>query len=311
MAIRKLNKLEFRYYEVPQGEPVLALLGRSWVRRYGFDVDYYHFHNLLEVGYCYDGVGDMTINYVEKQYKPGMFTFIPRNMSHDTYSYGKDPNTWEYLFIDSDSLIREAFSSDPKYANDVTASVNSRGDILPREENPETYMIIRAIFEVMRKRQNHFIETAHAMVVALLLQIADINDRAVNKEINPKSNCSQLTSALDFIADRFADSITIGELAEVCHMSETHFRRLFRESMNMTPIDYINMVRIQMACEYMKNSDETMIEIAHHVGYDTISTFNRNFKKLVGVSPYHWKTNSENYAGKLLHMNIDALEGWQ
>ena len=45
--------MEYRYYEIPAGSPVLALLGDKWVQNYGREIDYLHFHNHLEVGFCY------------------------------------------------------------------------------------------------------------------------------------------------------------------------------------------------------------------------------------------------------------------
>ena len=49
---RKKPKMEFRYYQMPAGSPILALLGQKWVQNYGNDVDYLHFHNYLEIGFC-------------------------------------------------------------------------------------------------------------------------------------------------------------------------------------------------------------------------------------------------------------------
>ena len=42
---RKKETVELRFYEIPQGEPVLALLGEEWNRVYGHDSPYMHFHN--------------------------------------------------------------------------------------------------------------------------------------------------------------------------------------------------------------------------------------------------------------------------
>ena len=52
-------KMELRYYKMPEGSPILALLGQKWVQNYGNDVDYLHFHNYLEIGFCYEGDGVM------------------------------------------------------------------------------------------------------------------------------------------------------------------------------------------------------------------------------------------------------------
>ena len=51
MAKRRKPKIEFRYYQMPQGSPILALLGNKWVQNYGAGIDYLHFHNYLEVGF--------------------------------------------------------------------------------------------------------------------------------------------------------------------------------------------------------------------------------------------------------------------
>ena len=48
---RKKPKMEFRYYQMPAGSPILALLGQKWRQNYGKGVDYLHFHNYLEIGY--------------------------------------------------------------------------------------------------------------------------------------------------------------------------------------------------------------------------------------------------------------------
>lgn len=49
MGRKRKPKMEYRYYEIPAGSPVLALLGDKWVQNYGREVDYLHFHNHLEV----------------------------------------------------------------------------------------------------------------------------------------------------------------------------------------------------------------------------------------------------------------------
>ena len=53
--------MEFRYYQMPAGSPILALLGKKWRQNYGRDIDYLHFHNYLEIGFCYEGTGDLIL----------------------------------------------------------------------------------------------------------------------------------------------------------------------------------------------------------------------------------------------------------
>ena len=102
----------------------------------------------------------------------------------------------------------------------------------------------------------------------------------------------------------------IAEIASVCHMSESHFRRLFEENIGMTPVDYLNQVRVKKACDMIRKTGYSMEEIAVKVGFTTTSTFNRNFKRIVGTSPYQWKKSPENFEIRLADFNILIEKGW-
>ena len=53
-----------------------------------------------------------------------------------------------------------------------------------------------------------------------------------------------------------------------------------------------------------------MEEIAVKVGFTTTSTFYRNFKRIVGTSPYQWKKSPENFETRLADFNIMIEKGW-
>lgn len=83
---RKKPKMEFRYYQMPSGSPMLALLGEKWVQNYGRDIDYLHFHNYLEIGFCYEGQGTLTLGEEDVRFSGREFSVIPRNYPHTTNS---------------------------------------------------------------------------------------------------------------------------------------------------------------------------------------------------------------------------------
>ena len=78
----------------------------------------------------------------------------------------------------------------------------------------------------------------------------------------------------------------------------------------MTPMDYLNLIRIQKACKLLRKTDASMEIIAVDCGFPSISTFTRNFRKFLGTTPYHWKRD-----GGRLHSpteyHISAQKGWQ
>ena len=76
----------------------MALLGEKWIQYYGRDIDYLHFHNYLEIGYCYEGKGTMVFGEEEQRFSGKEFTVIPKNYPHTTNSDLDTVSCWEYLF---------------------------------------------------------------------------------------------------------------------------------------------------------------------------------------------------------------------
>lgn len=307
---RKKKQLQFRYYEIPQNEPCLALLGETWVRPYGDGVDCLHFHNYMEIGFCYDGAGEVILDEEEIFYSADIFTVIPKNFPHNTESENFSINRWEYLFIDVEAFLRDVYKENPIYADDLTALINNRAWAVKISSYPEMAALIRAIMEEMRYKKEFYAESVSGMIQSLLMNVARMNHKSSSKVRKQSNGVSRVSFALHHIGKHYAEEMTVGDLAKVSHMSETHFRRIFQQTMNMTPSDYVNLVRIQMACEFMKKSEDSMEMVAEKCGFQSVSTFNRNFKKILGITPYQWKIHPENYEGKLLNYKISAFKGW-
>ena len=131
---RRKPKMEFRYYQMSAGSPILALLGQKWVQNYGNDVDYLHFHNYLEIGYCYDGNGHMVLGEEEERFYGGIVTVIPPNYPHTTNSDIGTVSKWEYLFIDVEGFMKK-FLDNPVKADKVIQRIYSRVLFFEETEN--------------------------------------------------------------------------------------------------------------------------------------------------------------------------------
>ena len=258
MAKKRKPKMELRYYKMPEGSPILALLGQKWVQNYGNDIDYLHFHNYLEIGFCYEGQGFMILGEDKVQFHDRDFTVIPSNYPHTTNSDIGTISRWEYLFIDVEGFLDKFINNSVKKEK-IVQRINSRSLFLNEKEN--------------------------------------------------RSMAGKILKILD-ISDHYMEDLRIDELAEYCHISETHLRRIFTTYMKMSPLEYINTIRIQAACDYLKKTDQPIADIAHKCGFTTNSTFNRNFRQVTGMTPLEWRKRPENYEQQLLKFDIHSEEGW-
>ena len=213
---RKKPKMEFRYYQMPAGSPILALLGQKWVQNYGNDVDYLHFHNYLEIGYCYGGDGFMVLGEEEKRFYGGIVTVIPPNYPHTTNSDIGTVSKWEYLFIDVEGFMKK-FLDNPVKAEKVIQRIYSRALFFEEKENLSISKKIHKILDIMRDGEEFFLEEAKGVLAALLVEIARLNRDSGEDKVaeNAGKLTNMITSVLDYVSYHYMEDIKVEDLANI------------------------------------------------------------------------------------------------
>lgn len=313
MAKRKQERLEFRYYEMPSGSYVLALQGEEWVRAYGKDQLYQHFHNYMEVGYCMDGEGKLVFNGRAYAYTGGMFSVIPQNYPHNTVSRDGSLSSWAYLFIDSDRFIKEAYTDKPRMAEEIIKAVNRSPCLMSAADNPALSNIIQELLFETGRQEAYYKEKIRGLLTVFFVELIRLKPgiKKTNGGAYEGEVPSQIGNALRYIGKHYAEPIRMETLAETCNLSETHFRRVFHLIMGKTPLEYLNYVRIQAACSLMETTDAQIADIAMQTGFGSVSTFNRNFKRVMQVSPNVWRRSAENYQSLLRNYYVSVEKGWE
>lgn len=314
MSRKRKKTAEFRYYRMPESRTIIALLGEKWQQNYGRDIDYLHFHNFLEIGYCYEGRGEMVLGTKSYPFRGREFTVIPKNYLHTTNSEPDNISTWEYLFVDVEKLLRKTVTGVPTYVDQMLLAINQKAVFAKEKEMPYLAELVKRILDIMREGKPYYLEEAEGMMLAFLSEIARRNSAQFDQSeggIREEARMNNLIDrSLDYISDHYHERIKVSDIAAQIHISETHFRRVFSQCMGMSPLEYINLVRIRSACEYLRKTDEPISSIAAKCGYFTSSTFNRNFQKIMGMAPEEWKKRPENYEQQILQFNVRSEEGW-
>lgn len=303
----KSRKVEYRYYEMPVNSYVLPLLGERWVTNYGRDS--LHFHNYLEIGYCYYGKGSIVTEDRSWEYESDTFTVIPKNYIHRTRSNPERVEKWEYLFVDMDGFFDELYQNEQAaIAGLLKENIEKKVQVCTVGENPEAASVIRFTLDEARNRKKFYKESMKGCLQTLLVMLARsaASEEKASAETEKGMRENRLGVVLEYISTHYSENICISDLAELCYVSETHLRRLFQEVMNISPLEYINLVRIQAACHELQKTDKPVDKIRSEVGFETASTFNRNFRKLVNMSPNEWRAKKQQKA----NYHISIYKGW-
>lgn len=94
-----------------------------------------------------------------------------------------------------------------------------------------------------------------------------------------------ITRARIFIADRFADELSLDDVAKAVNMSAFYFCKMFKKATGMTFTDYLGRVRVEKVKNLLLNPHKRISEAAFEAGFQSLSQFNRVFRRIAGEAP--------------------------
>jgi len=317
MAKQKQPITEYRPYNLPVEFPVLLLTGERWHisdQKSGR----LHFHNCLEIGICHSDSGIMEFEGQPLEFYAGDIACVPRNLPHTTYSAKGCSSLWSYIFIDTDNFFWDHTALRPLLSKLSMTDIPNFQYILHSSDYPKLASLIQCSYEELKNQPAYYELSARSLLFSFLmemLRIQDSSDIALSKQKTISSSDSTLViaPALDYIEKNYMNQFTVEQLADLCHLSETHFRRVFLQTMGTSPLEFINNTRINKACALLKTTQESILYISEQVGFHTISSFNRCFSKSMGASPREWRKQilfSEGKSEKGSLGPVVEYQGW-
>lgn len=100
---------------------------------------------------------------------------------------------------------------------------------------------------------------------------------------------NRIYPAILLVKDHYDEPITVERMAEACAMAPSTFYRVFRQSIQMTPMQYLEDYRLQQAAQLLLFEKQNLSRIAERCGYYDEFHLSRNFKRYYGVSPREYK----------------------
>lgn len=103
--------------------------------------------------------------------------------------------------------------------------------------------------------------------------------------VRDEKRTNRLDRAIAYMESHKLESVSVGHLASMCRLSETQFRRLFRERIGMAPLKYKNSMILQMARELLRDETLSVTEIAELLNFEDVYAFSKFFKRETGHAP--------------------------
>ncbi|MCO6175955.1 AraC family transcriptional regulator [Flavobacterium sp. NRK F10] len=223
---------------------------------------------------------------------PGESLILPANelMTVDFPEASLDTPTKCLAMTISEEMIRKTIDD----MNERRAKIDGEWEFKDYNFHFTNDMAIQQIIErlLFLFTENHRSKDIFAdfMLRELVIRIlqAETRSQLVNDSKSLAIN-NRLAFIVDYIRQNLDKNLTIKELSNKAYMSESHFYRVFKNELNLSPIDFINNERIKLATELLRDPKKQIKEIYMECGFNSPSYFNRIFKRVELISPSEYK----------------------
>lgn len=131
----------------------------------------------------------------------------------------------------------------------------------------------------------------HESVVKLLTIFAEHLSMVSNQIVVREQNAEQpvITRAKQFITDHQTEELSLEQVAKSVNTSKFYFCKMFKKATGINFTDYLSRVRTERAKNLLLNPNLRVSEIAYEVGFQSLTHFNRVFKRILGRSPTDYR----------------------
>ena len=258
-------------------------------------LDKIHYHSVPEIGICVSGSGDYYVGDKIYRFKEGDIQIIRPFVPHYAVSDENTVSQIRFFTYDIVKLMQLAGMLDPEKTMLMKNIELPLNGIFSPDEYPELTFLIKRILE-QSKSNDDYTDMAIAFNIGDFLitckKYASKHNILPEEEILEKEY-HRIAPAINKITLNISDSsmLTESELAKVCGMSVSNFRRLFALETGISPKAFIIKSRMAYAEYLLKNTNMTILAISEQVGYSEVAGFNKIFASTFKMSPSQYRKN--------------------
>lgn len=288
-------------------ERIDGLMVEQVVRDQEYSMYSQHFHESYEMYFLLEGERYYFIDRETYLVKAGMGVLVKRNQIHKTSMAG--PSYHDRLLLQVDCGV---FSPYMKVLGlpPIEELFERLGQVI--EYTPQEWEWVLKLLETLKQelkeRKSGYEAAARILVMQILILTG--RSRRINKTLGPgqsdhavpdiltqdshqaqTAKHQKIREVTEYLLAHYESNESQEELAGRFFVSKSYLCRIFKEVTGFTLNEYQNLARIKAARQLLTKTDLSITEIAGQVGFESITYFERVFKKLTGERPLQYRKN--------------------
>ncbi|WP_440897561.1 AraC family transcriptional regulator [Amphibacillus sp. Q70] len=235
-----------------------------------------HTHHFTELFYIVSGKGSFVLPSHEIPVQKNDLVVINPNVEHTERSNHQD--SLKYIALGIEGI---SFS--------LTEEDNPYGLFTYKDDEDDILHQLNNLLTEVKDKKLDYERVCRNIIEILITKLIRMKEVTLEKSTGEKINHS-IALAQYYITQNFQDPITLDILAKVSNINKYYLAHLFKKEVGMTPIRYLNEVRVKEAKVLLETTDLTIGEIANIAGFSSQSFFTQAFKREADLTPSQFRT---------------------
>ncbi len=263
---------------------------KVWSHGYPFRTVRWHFHPEYELHLVTSTQGNRYVGDHIAPFGPGDLVLIGPNLPHNWISdlHGLETVSERCLVLQ----FTEAFIAG---CMDHLPELRSLSPMLAA--TPRGLLFEPGVAARVAPLMRELLVASAARRIALFMEILDIIGTATATPLasigfRPDATTYRSTAinlAIEHIAQNFTLELNETEMAALCCQSVSTFSRSFLRHTGLNFVQYVNALRLELACQHLSLDESSITDICYEVGFRNVSNFNRQFLAVKGMSPSRFR----------------------
>ena len=230
-----------------------------------------HTHSCTEVFYCVDGRGQFNVEGKMLDVAPDDMVIVNPRTLHTELSYQANPLEYIVLGIEGIEILFE--QKDRGYTMLKCGSVRE-----------ELLSLMKMLLREIDAREDGCEMVCQDLTEVLLVKIVRMASVSLRLTA-PPSESKECAAAKRYIDENYSESITLDKLAEIAHVNKYYLVHTFSKEYGISPINYLISRRIAESKHLLSETDHSLSQISHMLGFSSPSYFSQSFRRLEGITP--------------------------
>lgn len=278
--------MSYEVYKVKNFPAAKMTFKLLYVTRSEYDKGWHstqHSHHFTELFYIVKGQGSFVLPDHEIPVKENDLVIINPNVEHTEKSNWKD--SLEYI-----ALGVEGFSfSHPDEEESQMGLFTYQG------ERTDILFYLNKLLDEIQNNNVEYEIICQNIIEILIVKLKRGKQLSIEKAAT--RNINKATAFIKYyINQNYREPLTLDTLAEVGHINKYYLAHTFKKNMGISPIEYLNQIRIREAKILLDTTDYNIAEIAHISGFSSQSFFAQAFKRTTNQTPTSYRNGTRGQA---------------